>query len=789
MAVITVNNSNTSVNACEMIFVPQYNEFTLNNGYYYTVGSSQGTASNNHCSVDLSHASAVYDPNGITLTLPVTLQVSAIGPQNIYVYTYDNNDVFNANFWNSIAIWPYLNEVAEVPPAITIASTNGSQTQTLQIAVSDPNGYAYIDNTAVTITAANGNACYLQVTPYLAFNPSTYSMLWVYALVGGTYNWGGIVQIGPSGTYNGGTATATGTCTINQGQSPSPQVESAGPSPSPGSSPNVSGYPTSYQQLDLNLAVTLDPSFTGIPTIQVSATDVMGRSSPPVQAFWGPLFTLNQTSLSFTGIVGGNNPPNQSVQITNVSGNNLTWSVSADSSWLSASGGSVPIAPGGSTSFTVSAGMSGQGAGTYNGNITVTAGGSSRKIPVTLTLYVAPTISSVSSSVSNMAGDYRGNSGTLTINGQFGAGAATDPALSVTTYLNQGLNLTGSALTKSPTQLTIPYSIAPTAAGGSRTITVANSYGLVTATFSVWDPKPVISGNPAMSVTSLMAGDVPTNNITINGSGFGSHPTVQVTPVSPTNFVAVSVTSATDSQITLTLDPSNAAAVDSAGNTIAYSVSVTSYGFGTSFNAGPGQIAYSNSIPLAIQRPNPTPNISNVTPASAPAGASITISGTGFGNGLRVPQVRQGSTANVTLNGERMTVTSWQATQIVALVPSDARVGAASVVVTVGGVPSNTYTGFSVAPPPPPTPHITGLSLPQGPPQMGFVIQGSAFGSTGTVTLNGVQIPSAQVVSWSDASITVQVPTGATSGNVAVTSGQPSNGVPFTVTAPFGCGN
>jgi hypothetical protein len=71
---------------------------------------------------------------------------------------------------------------------------------------------------------------------------------------------------------------------------------------------------------------------------------------------------------------------------------------------------------------------------------------------------------------------------------------------------------------------------------------------------------------------------------------------------------------------------------------------------------------------------------------------------------------------------------------------------------------------------------------------MGFMITGSNFGATqggsevriGTTLMN--------VVSWNDLSITVQVPAGASTGNVVVrVNGAASNGVNFTVVEPFGC--
>jgi hypothetical protein len=83
------------------------------------------------------------------------------------------------------------------------------------------------------------------------------------------------------------------------------------------------------------------------------------------------------------------------------------------------------------------------------------------------------------------------------------------------------------------------------------------------------------------------------------------------------------------------------------------------------------------------------------------------------------------------------------------------------------------------------TPIITSLSTNSGPVGTSVTITGNNFGTqqgTSTVTFNGTAAAAAS--SWSNTSITVTVPTGATSGNVVVTvNGLASNGVNFTVSA------
>lgn len=163
------------------------------------------------------------------------------------------------------------------------------------------------------------------------------------------------------------------------------------------------------------------------------------------------------------------------------------------------------------------------------------------------------------------------------------------------------------------------------------------------------------------------------------------------------------------------------------------------------------------------------PSIGSLSVSSGPEGTAVTIKGTNFGT----------SQGTVSFNGTAGAPTSWSATSIAVNVPVGATTG--PLIVTVGGVASNSKT-FSI------TPAITGLSLNTGPVQMGFVITGTTFGSTqGVVKIGTTTIKPAGILSWAKNSITVQVPAGATSGNVViVASGRSSNGVPFTVSA-FGC--
>jgi hypothetical protein len=169
------------------------------------------------------------------------------------------------------------------------------------------------------------------------------------------------------------------------------------------------------------------------------------------------------------------------------------------------------------------------------------------------------------------------------------------------------------------------------------------------------------------------------------------------------------------------------------------------------------------------------PSITSLTPNNGLVGTSVTIAGANFG-------ATQG-TSTVTFNGTSATPTSWSATSIAVPVPTGATTG--NVVVTVGGIASNgvAFTVTSTSP------SITSLNPTNGPVGTSVTITGTNFGAsqgTSTVTFNGT---SATPTSWSTTSITVPVPTGATTGSVVITvGGVASNGANFSVTVPTSSG-
>ena len=97
-------------------------------------------------------------------------------------------------------------------------------------------------------------------------------------------------------------------------------------------------------------------------------------------------FSVSPSTLAYTGTVGGSNQI-QGVTVTNTGTSTLTVTWSDSINWLVAtSGDTVTMPPGGSATITHTASPAGLGAGTYSGIATIAGGGTTKQVPITLTL-------------------------------------------------------------------------------------------------------------------------------------------------------------------------------------------------------------------------------------------------------------------------------------------------------------------------------------------------------------------------------------------------------------------
>jgi hypothetical protein len=200
---------------------------------------------------------------------------------------------------------------------------------------------------------------------------------------------------------------------------------------------------------------------------------------------------------------------------------------------------------------------------------------------------------------------------------------------------------------------------------------------------------------------------------------------------------------------------------------------------GYSMTAGPGnksmkvELDYEGATPSRAVVPNPippTPVITSLNPAAAPLNWPVTIAGTGFGQSPGTVKF---------YNNISAPIDSWTNTSIQARVPANAVTG--PVTVTNASNVTSSGSAFTLLG----SPTLTSLSLSAAHVNESITITGTNFmatQSTSTVKFNGT---TATPTSWSATSIQVPVPAGATNGTVVVTvSGQPSNGLPFTVIPP-----
>jgi hypothetical protein len=156
----------------------------------------------------------------------------------------------------------------------------------------------------------------------------------------------------------------------------------------------ASGTAPQTLQVSVNVSGLAASTYTG--HITVTGTGAQGSPAtitvtltvtapPPPQ----PVLSVSATSLSFTAVQGGANPAAGSVNITNTGTGTLTYSLTSDSAWLTATpaSGTAPQA------LQVSANINGLAANTYTGHLTITATGAQNSpTTVTVTLVVNTTV-------------------------------------------------------------------------------------------------------------------------------------------------------------------------------------------------------------------------------------------------------------------------------------------------------------------------------------------------------------------------------------------------------------
>ncbi|MDB5236488.1 MAG: hypothetical protein JWR44_3481 [Hymenobacter sp.] len=171
-----------------------------------------------------------------------------------------------------------------------------------------------------------------------------------------------------------------------------------------------------------------------------------------------------------------------------------------------------------------------------------------------------------------------------------------------------------------------------------------------------------------------------------------------------------------------------------------------------------------------------------VTPPAVPVITALLPSSGAISDGVVIQGSNFTGVSQVTFNGVSASFSVIDAANIVATVPNGASTG--NVVVTGPGGASNGVL-FTLTTP---VPVITQVAANSGPVGTTVTVTGTGFGGTTRITFNGVAATSYGVLNSN--TISVDVPAGATTGNVVVTTPYGvSNGVLFTVTTPTATAN
>jgi len=328
------------------------------------------------------------------------------------------------------------------------------------------------------------------------------------------------------------------------------------------------------------------------------------------------------------------------------------------------------------------------------------------------------------------------------------------------------------ALITGLTPTTGPQNTTVTISGVGLTGATAVAFGGVAATaFTVVSDTQITATVPTGANTGTVLVTTPAGPIA-SATAFTVVPPPTVTAISPTSGLG-------DTTITVT------------GTGFTTATSVTVNGTSTSFTAlsdtfiraiipvgaTSGQIVVSNpagasagAVNFTVTPPPPAPVLTGFTPSNGPAGTAVTIAGSDLQ-----------TAAAVYFGGIPSPSFTATASQITAIVPSNAQTGPVSVATAGGGASTTAYFQVTAPAPPPAAPLITGLSPANGPVNTPVTISGSNFAGVTSVTFSGV--PAVFQLTPTGTLLAV-VPPGATSGAVVVTTALGGPGIaptPFTV--------
>ncbi|PWT98365.1 MAG: hypothetical protein C5B51_29430 [Terriglobia bacterium] len=416
-------------------------------------------------------------------------------------------------------------------------ATPASQTVTLQ--ASDRSTLTGLALVAPLPTFANVNlnGTTLTITPIAGLSGAVYSGTVIVSnslvnalfpipviVVGNTSGAGGYLTLSQSSyvfqALVNGTPPSSQTLTVNAPATTNFYATS--------NAPWLSISPSGQLQTPMTITVSVNPAAAGSvaatlsSTISLVANNVTQNVTVTLQLSstgTGGNVTTDQSSLSFTAQAGGSAPGPKYLVVSNaVAGTaGIVYTVSTSASWLTAS----PQQGTTQSTITVTANPAGLSAGNYSATITITpSGGAVLTIPVTLTVQPAAVISATPTSLTftyRVGGALPSAQTVQTSGGTFAAQASPDaPWLSVSPASGGA----GGSITVTAN----PAGLNPGAYTGTITVSgTNNAAGIVTinVTLTISAPLPtitqVVNAASFQVATAMSAGEL----ITLTGTGLG----------------------------------------------------------------------------------------------------------------------------------------------------------------------------------------------------------------------------------------------------------------------------
>ncbi|HEY3838510.1 MAG TPA: hypothetical protein VGL72_18145, partial [Bryobacteraceae bacterium] len=239
---IIINYGVDNGGSCGFVYYPASNIIFIGNdagtaGLAAGTPGTAGTIQNSQCLLNLGASSAAGSGNNLTLNLALTFEAGLPGPQNVYLYTGDNQGLSSG--WQQMGTWTTSTVTSQPPTAASVTpSGGGGLNETFAFMASSVNGSSYIMQMYALINSSTSGVGACDIYFNRAGN---YVGLFTDAGVWGPYGY-----LGTAGTIQ------NSQCTLDTGAS---FASGAG------------------QNLTLNLALAFNASWAGAKNSYLTAWD------------------------------------------------------------------------------------------------------------------------------------------------------------------------------------------------------------------------------------------------------------------------------------------------------------------------------------------------------------------------------------------------------------------------------------------------------------------------------------------------------------------------------------